>query len=477
MPFLSVEFCLFFLIFFPIYWLCKPKPVLQNWLLLLASGAWLYYLNPLFLYVVVGFSFVVIFFAYLISSSSKGKYYFLFSLVLILLNLIFVKYYDFFRNSLNELYGSQLIELAFPLGISYYTFQAIAYLTALYQGILTRLNWYNTLLHFSFFPTITAGPIARADRFKTIAGNALGLAEQINSITSRNVINPALAVSLIILGIAKKWWFSTTLAESLVDPIFNNPLQYDLLSLMAAIYAYTIQLFFDFSGYTDMVLGIAMLLGFQLPLNFMQPLIAYNLRDFWNRWHISLSTWIRDYIYIPLGGSAKGFVITQRNLLVAMLLSGIWHGSTWNFLIWGGLHGIVLVGLNISDKFIGRNRLTLWQVGKIKLGKLLAIVITFHFVCFSFTVFRLDTLNDVYTLYQALFSAELLMPNSTVIIALSLFIIGLSFYRLWLFFFQQFVKFLNMIPTLFWAVPITLLIVIIIIFSPSGIPGFIYAGF
>lgn len=475
MPFLSIEFAIFFLLFFPVYWGCRFSPKLQNYLLLLAGGYWLYQLNVWFFLVVFIFSLVIHFFAYCLCQTYSMKWrkgILSLAIMVALSNLFIFKYFDFFRPQLQHWLGQSIIDIIFPLGISYYTFQSIAYLVELYRAEPVKLTLAETLLHFSFFPTITAGPIARAGKMRSIYGEHSGMAVQLQTIEPRRIIRPALAVSLMLLGIAKKWWLSGMLGEVVVDPVFANPLQYDGVSVLTAMYGYTIQLFFDFSGYTDLVIGMAMLLGFSLPRNFNMPLRAFNIRDFWNRWHISLSTWIRDYIYIPLGGSRKGWWRTQINLMIAMLLSGIWHGSGWNFLLWGGLHGVALVVLNIGDHFLGRERFVVYQW-----GKALGILLTLHFVVFSFVVFHTTSLADTLLMFTAL------LQNITMPVLLQTWLIlGIMVATLWGYpllvkGFNAFVALLEKLPLGLWFIPLTLVMLLVIVLAPAGIPGFIYANF
>lgn len=479
MPFLSIEFALFFLLFLPLYWLCRPSPRLQNLLLLAAGLGWLVYIAPLAALVLAAFSLAVSLLAQLLTrsrSNTARRWWLGTGVVLALANLVFFKFSDFFRPLLQQHSGSTLPDILMPLGISYYTFQGIAYLVALYRGESPRLGTLQQLLHFGFFPTITSGPIIRAAAFKGSGGRLeAGMAEQIRTAVPRDMVKPALAVSLIVLGIAKKWWLAGTLGESWVDPVFENPLQYDAPSVLAAVYGYTVQLFMDFSGYSDLVIGMAMLLGFRLPENFNMPLRAYNIRDFWDRWHITLSTWIRDYIYIPLGGSRHGFTRTQINLMLAMLLSGIWHGQGWNFLLWGALHGAALVLLNIGDKIGGRREI----LAASRIGRLIGILFTLHFVCFSFVVFRTASLSDAALVFQSLAGqgAGWRMPELPVAALLVLFAAALAAYGLLARAFRFASAALEKLPVWLWWLPLTAAMVLLMVLAPSGIPGFIYANF
>lgn len=474
MPLLSVEFLLFFLLFFPLYWSLRTEPQWQNALLLSASLGWLYYLDPYFMLTVIGYSFSVAFFATAISRSENKWRRLWFSLAILfsVACLALFKLADFFLPSLKQWLNDDTLDILMPLGVSYYVFQSIAYLVSLYRTNEIKLQWQNLLLHFSFFPTITSGPISRVENFKTIDGITLGMGQQLNPLKPRTIIFPALAIGLVLMGIAKKWWLASFFANTWVDPIFSNPMQYDSLSVLMSIYSYTLQLFFDFSGYSDLVLGLGMLLGFRLPNNFRSPLIASNLRDYWERWHISLSTWIRDHIYIPLGGSRKGFVRTQLHLIVAMVFSGWWHGNTLNFVLWGFIHAIGLVLLNVGDKVWTRNALsrsTSWFV------KGLGIFFTFNFVAFAFVFFRMTSFDEALLLFQSLLSSQVaingvLFNLFTVIIVAFFLSVGRNLFR-------NAVVILHRMPLYLWIVPIVVAMVLVITLSPSGIPGFIYANF
>lgn len=477
MSFLSIEFAVFFLCLFPLYWALAETPRLQNLLLLVVGLGCLAAVNPLFALAVVLFASAV----YVVTEKMafsrddlQRKYWLRVGIVLSLVNLGFFKYFDFFRPQLRELLGAGVVDILMPLGISYYTFQAIAYMVSASKRPTARLQWHELLFHLSFFPTITSGPIIRADDFKTVDGIQTGFAAQIRA-PRRTVIKPALAISLILLGLIKKWWLAGTLNEGWVVPVFANPLQYDAWAVLAAVYGYTVQLFLDFSGYTDLVIGMAMLLGFRLPQNFRMPLHASNIRSFWERWHITLSTWIRDYIYIPLGGSRISFTRTQINVMAAMLLSGIWHGYGWNFLLWGFLHGLAFVGLNLADRRFGREALAL----SFPWGRAVGIFTTVNFVCFTFVIFATSSLGDAGLVFKALLGGGRgwHMPDLSVLLVLALMALALLFYRKLVWLFRRFVRMLARLPYWAWPFPIAAVLFFLMIVAPAGIPGFIYAHF
>lgn len=480
MPFLSLEFAVFFLCLFPVYWALAEWPHWQNRLLTAVGLGWLAMVDErgLFALAVILFSSAIYFVAAKMSArqDAEGRAYWLrVGIVLGLINLGFFKYFDFFRPQLRQMFGEGVIDVVAPLGLSYYTFQAIAYLVSLYRHEPVKLTWQELLMHFSFFPTITSGPIARAGEMKTADGLQRGLAAQIRTRKRRNIIKPALAVSLILLGLVKKWWLAGTLSEGWVTPVFENPMQYDALSVLAAVYGYTAWLFLDFSGYTDFVIGMAMLLGFRLPQNFRMPLQASNIRSFWERWHMTLSAWIRDYIYIPLGGNRKGFVRTQFNVMAAMLLSGIWHGYGWNFLLWGFLHGLAFIGLNCADRRFGREALAL----SFPWGRAAGIFVTVHFVCFTFVVFATKSLDDAALIFRALGGGGKgwLLPDLGVLAVLLALSLALVFYRRLVWLFRSFVRLLVRLPLWAWPLPLAAVLLFLMVVAPSGIPGFIYANF
>lgn len=345
--FLSIEFSLIFIAFLAVYWAFRQKPQWQNILLIIISYLVIYLMAGIVaIGVLFGYTVLVYFISQAITrSTDKKKTWLMTGIVITLLQLSVFKYYDFFRESIKlaletlQLDSSGLMaNIIFPLGISYYSFQAISYMVSRYydEKEVPVFGFANLLTHLSFFGTISAGPIARAKSasgLTDIEGKPCGMSAQIRTQSPRRILFPTIALCLILLALIKKWWLAGWLADHWVNPIFTNPMQYHSLEVLVAIYAYTLQLFLDFSGYSEMMVAFGLLLGFRLPVNFKAPLIAHNIRAFWDRWHISLSTWIRDYIYIPLGGSRSGFAKTQLNLLIAMGLSGIWHGSSVNFLL------------------------------------------------------------------------------------------------------------------------------------------------
>ena len=269
-----------------------------------------------------------------------------------------------------------------PAGISFYTFQTLSYTADIYRREITPLKrWIDYLFYLSFFPQLVAGPIVRAKDF-------------IPQIYHRPQLLKAEygeALTLILSGLVKKAIIGDFIGANLVDLIFAEPTRFTGLENLFAVYGYAMQIYCDFSGYSDMAIGIALLLGFRFNINFDSPYQSGNITEFWRRWHISLSTWLRDYLYIPLGGNRKGAIRTYVNLLVTMLLGGLWHGAAVRFILWGAIHGVALalhkLYMQIFDALGWRRKKPL------KIQRFLGQIITFHLVCFAWIFFRADSME------------------------------------------------------------------------------------
>ena len=323
------------------------------------------------------------------------------SVVVNLSLLAYFKYTFFFIESFNGLTGSNLaskdylssffnsflplalddVHIFLPVGISFYTFQTISYSVDVYRG---RIQPVKSLTDFgfyvSFFPQLVAGPIVRASHFIPQLYEKFYLSRQ----------EFGRAIYLIIVGLIKKMLIADYIAAGFVDRVFQQPLEYTGFANLMAVYGYTLQIYCDFSGYTDVAIGIALLLGFRLPLNFNSPYKAESITDFWRRWHISLSSWLRDYLYIPLGGNRYGTVRTYVHLFITMLLGGLWHGNSLRFVIWGALHGTALA---VHKIWQGRG-------SNFSLHPLVAQLLTLHFVAFCWIFFRAESYGTVLQILQ-----------------------------------------------------------------------------
>ena len=331
------------------------------------------------------------------------------SLTLLIATLAVFKYFNFFLLSLSQLFeGSALIRdlqwisIILPVGISFYIFQAISYVMDSARGEITaRRNPTDVFLYISFFPQLVAGPIVRAAHFLP----------QIDAPTAPDARARAVAVTLILTGLFKKMVVANYLSVLLVDPAFALPDGQNTITAIAATLGYAVQIYCDFSGYSDIAIGIALLLGYRFKRNFNQPYRAASLRDFWQRWHISLSTWIRDYLYIPLGGNSGTRLRAGATLLITMTLAGFWHGAAWNFIAWGALHGL---GLLIARQF---NR---------TLPHALTTLLTFTTVCLLWIPFRAADMGETTAMLTALFTLEGYAPVDLSPTILALITIGLA---------------------------------------------------
>lgn len=465
MHYLSPEFALVFLVFIWIYWRAgwRYGPGAQNQLLLMASYLFYFSFNWRFAVLLLIFSVVILGLARLVPDGYGGrrKWPMVLGVTLALINLGVFKYYNFFREEalywLSPLFNSAslpALDLILPVGISFYTFQGLAYLISIGRGERASASWEAGLLHLSFFPTLLAGPICRPKE----------LLPQIETELDRNIAAPDLAYLLLLSALIKKVWLSAWLAETWVNPVFANPDGYHAIELICAVMAYAWQLFFDFSGYTDLVTAIALFLGFQLPRNFNQPYLAKSISEFWQRWHMTLSRWIRDFVYIPLGGNRGSWGRTQFNVLIAMTLSGFWHGASMTFIIWGVWHGVGVILQNI------------WQKIGFRLPGFLGQILTFIFVCVGWLMFRAEDWQSVELFFVGLTDWQTL-PHLNwlgLIVAVLIFFWAASKAEITL------SKGTALLAGWPWWIKSVLLVagaLLVIELSPPGMPGFIYFGF
>jgi len=308
----------------------------------------------------------------------------------------YFKYMDFFISNINFITGSDigLYHLALPLGISFFTFQQISYLVDSYKGETIEYDFLNYALFVTFFPQLIAGPIVHHKE----------MMPQFSRIRNRvkNYKNIAMGIFIFSLGLFKKVVIADTLSKWATQG-FDTATTLDFLEAWSTSLAYTFQLYFDFSGYTDMAIGAALLFNIKLPINFNSPYKALNIQDFWRRWHITLSRFLKDYIYIPLGGNRKGELITYRNLIITFLIGGLWHGAGWTFVFWGFLHGIGLVIHRI------------WSKIGIKIWKWLAWLITFNFINISWIFFRAKEWKDAVKILNGMLTYPNLHFNSHIL--------------------------------------------------------------
>ncbi len=407
MLFPTLEFAIFFFVVFWASWAMRHQAAMRKWFLVLASyffyGYWDVRFCLLLLNCSVGNYLVGLGLARYRSRRAR-KCLVAVAIIFNLGILGFFKYYGFFMANLANLLSSlgfardiPILEVVLPVGISFFTFQGISYVVDVYRReIEPSTSLVDVLLYISFFPQLVAGPIVRAARFFP----------QLQGPVPAHHLAAGYALILIMGGLFKKVIIAHYLAQELVAPVFEDPASFSSIDVLFGVYGYAVQIYCDFSAYTDIAIGVAALLGFRFARNFNQPYRAQSLRDFWRRWHISLSSWLRDYLYIPLGGSRYGRAKTYRNLLLTMLLGGLWHGAAWNFVMWGALHG----GYLALERYVGET------VGKFARGPCtrgVATLAVFHFVCFTWIFFASDSLAGALEYLQAFGNTHLPITQLT----------------------------------------------------------------
>ncbi len=397
MLFPTLTFAVFFMLVYPIYWLLRER---GGWawkpFILVASYIFYGFWDWRFVFLIIASTIVNQWLAVWIDPRGyRWRRPLLVVAVAFNLGILGVfKYYGFFIDSVNTSLhrlgiGTCLpvLEIIVPVGISFFTFQAITYIVDIYKGKIQPACLIDFAVYLAFFPHLVAGPIVRAAEF-------IPQLRQAQPVERRQ---PSRAAWLIGFGLFKKVVIASNVATAIVDPVFALPGQHSAPEILLAVYGYAVQIYADFSGYTDMAIGIALLLGITFPQNFDRPYIAVSLQDFWRRWHMTLSRWLRDYLYIPLGGNRKGRWKTYRNLLLTMTLGGLWHGASLTFIAWGLFHGLGLA----AERWLGERREARGvaepehaSAGRQWLGRLL----TFHLVCVGWVLFRSDNFGTAITI-------------------------------------------------------------------------------
>jgi alginate O-acetyltransferase complex protein AlgI len=354
------------------------------------------------------------------SNQTSRRRLLLLSLIVDIGALWVFKYAGFFVESASDALSIPNVHLNIvaPIGISFFIFQSVAYVIDVYRKDTEPAASYVDYLAFvSFFPTIVAGPILRAKQ----------LLPQLRARLMLDSTTGGQALFLIAIGLIKKIAIADYLSANLVERVFDFPERFSSLEVLAAVYGYSLQIYADFSGYSDIAIGSAMLLGFTLPINFNAPYRALDLPDFWRRWHISLSTWLRDYVFFSIAGPrARNSMVLYGGLVATMLIGGLWHGAAWTFVLWGLLHGVGLVTVRAWASLRKRlgiaKRNTQWS-------RTASVVITFHFVCFAWIFFRAETVDRAIALLSQLFTFTTGTSNLAFPMVL---IIALSFIAHWM---------------------------------------------
>jgi len=391
MLFPTIDFAIFFVVVFALHWVLNPYRRAWKWFALVASYVFYAWWDVHLVWLLALVSVLAHVGAAWVerarSSQVRSRRTKL-SVISLLLPLAWFKYYGFFALSLANAFDDvgisaplPLLQIVLPVGISFYTFMAISYVVDVSRLEIVPSPPLDVFVYLSFFPHLVAGPIVRGDE----------LLPQIRRRRDASSIDVSRATYLIFGGLFKKIVVSSFLATNIVDPVFGAPGAHSALEVLFAVYGYAIVIYTDFSAYTDIAIGVAELLGFSFPTNFERPYAATSLQDFWRRWHITLSRWLRDYLYIPLGGSRRGRVRTAFNVMATMLLGGLWHGAGWTFVLWGGLHGV--------GQVVGRWRRA--RRGEETLTSAAAIlrarIVTFHLVCLGWVFFRADSVSSAFS--------------------------------------------------------------------------------
>lgn len=399
-------FLILFIIFYSIYALLSGRRTIAiKMLYVTAFSYYFYYKNAgaysaLLAVITLGTYFITLLMDR--SHSSRVRRIWLWIAVGSLLGqLAFFKYTNFLLSAIGNLSKTswETFDIFLPLGISFFTFQSLSYIIDVYRKKMKATRNILDLAFFvSFFPTLLSGPILRACEFLPQARRSTWI--------SREMFGTGLW--FIICGLLKKSIISDYIGENFVNRIFDNPALYTGLENLIGVYGYALKLYCDFSGYSDIAIGIALWMGFNIPANFRAPYKAESITDFWRRWHISLSSWLRDYLYISLGGNRRGRMWMYVNLFITMLLGGLWHGASWNFIIWGSLHGLALCLHKAYRRAIGHDKHYHSQ-GFRRLG---AQLLTFHMVCLCWLFFANSTFDFSLTMLTQIttnFHGELLL--------------------------------------------------------------------
>jgi len=407
MLFSSIPFLVFFAIVYLLVYMASKvnnSRSMQMWIILIASLFFYSYWNPPFL-ILLGLSVIV---NYLLSvvilknheSSSKNNLPFYFGLIFNLGLIAYYKYAYFLIDSINAMLSTNIAirdDIFLPLGISFFTFQQIAFLIDCKKGLSKKYNFKEYTLFISFFPQLIAGPIVHHKE----------MMPQFEDTSKKLITYENFSVGLVLLAIGffKKLVIADN-AALICDPFFaKSTTQASLyfIDSWVGVLAYTFQIYFDFSGYCDMALGVARMLGIVLPINFFSPYKSRNISDFWRLWHITLSRFLRDYVYIPLGGNRKGKSRRYMNLMATMLVGGLWHGASWTFVVWGGLHGLYLV-LHQFWLFIIKSLNLFKKESRIiaSLGNFSSILLTFLAATFAWVFFRATTFDSAFEITQAM---------------------------------------------------------------------------
>ncbi len=485
MLFTSLDYLLFLPVVVTLFWILPLKFRLP----MLLAASWFFYMcwNPAFIALIVGMTAFNYYFGKLLNNADQHKkLIFGIGIVANLLCLGVFKYANMFVTSVSSAAGlitghnpDWSVNIILPLAISFFTFEFIHYLFEIYRGNKPVDSFVLFSLFAAFFPTQIAGPIKRYPDFVA----------QMNAHQEKH---PTLkmfddGLPLILVGLAKKILFADNLAV-LVQMGMKDPASYGAPELWLFAYAFAFQIYFDFSGYTDIARGSAMLFGYKIPINFNMPYIAKNMSDFWHRWHISLSSWLRDYLFIPLGGSRGGRWLTHRNLFLTMALGGLWHGASWSFMIWGVYHGLALI-VHREYTFLRDRVAFLKSFSETKLYGALSVLLTFHVVCIGWVFFRVENISHAFLIVKRMIlmrpifsSAEqgqffVLKENMPVVVPVVLIMVAALLVQNWPVSYLNSKSYFKTLPAPVKAAFCTVVLFALITFIPDDQKPFIYFQF
>lgn len=468
MSFFSLEFVSYFILAFSLYWIITPFPRLQNCVLLAFSYFFVASFSPPSAMILAVWSLAIFTLAH-----SAARWLSLRVTAAVLITMVATifgcfKYYPALREGLQQQLAEwqlavdlPVLNVLMPLGLSFYVFNSVSYVVSAQRKACPPGRFLDVMLYLSFFATLIAGPINRATQ----------LLPQIASRAPRAMLDLNRAILLIALALAKLFFFSAWLNDSWVQSAFSNPQSASSGQALLAVYAWAWEIYFNFSGYTNLVTGIALLLGFRVATNFNHPYLATNPGDFWQRWHISLSRFIRDYVYIPLGGNRSSLATTQRNVMIAMVLSGVWHGAGLTFLVWGVIHGLGAVCHNLWRRVVPAS------ARPAPFATLLARIVMFHFVCLAWIFFRASDLNGALMMIQQIVTPDGSLLQPEIVLPLAGFWLVLLTYPQLVALRGRLADALRQLSWYLVPVPVTLLLAGVFFFAPAGVPEFIYANF
>ncbi len=471
MLFPTFEFALFFSGVFVVSWLLRPHPQPWRWFLLAASF-WFYGAFAWPYCLLLGGSILVNqgFAVWIHRTAEEGRRKALLgAAVVINLGVLgYYKYTDFFIETIDATLATIGIDLGWvplqivlPVAISFFTFQALSYVIDVFRDDAEPSPLLDFAVYLSFFPHLVAGPIVRARE----------LLPQLRERADPRRVNSALAFRLIMVGLFKKVVISSFVSAAIVDDVFAVPGRYRSLEILVAIYAYAIQIYADFSGYTDIAIGCALLLGLRFPQNFDAPYAATSMQAFWRKWHMTLSFWLRDYLYIPLGGNKGGENRRDLNLFLTMLIGGLWHGAAWTFVVWGALHG---VALGAERRILEARE----AAGKVPgpWSPYIRWAITFHVVCLGWVFFRAESFGHAFDLLWRLVAAPGIGSAVTPMLVFVIVVMIASQFVPPAWVDQAQAVFSRSIPAV-QIVALALGFLLIDALGPEGVPPFIYFQF